>query len=65
MLELPRKRLKVSEDWRHLERKENIYRSEDPVPSGKWVKELNGCFGRRKAEEPRHWSTGEEATLNF
>lgn len=37
MVELPRKRYKVSEVWRDSERKENYYRSGDPVPSGKWA----------------------------
>ena len=37
MVELLRKRFKISEDWRDLERKENIYRSGAPVPSGKYV----------------------------
>lgn len=58
VLEPSRKRFEVSEVWQNLERKENVYRSEDPVPFGKQVNW--GCCGRGKAGEPGHWGTGQE-----
>jgi len=64
VVEFPRKGFEVSEVWRELERKENVYRSADPVPSGKRVNwGAQRMLWEREGRETRTLGYREEGNL--